>query len=71
MKIVECKITKMPENPFDPMPQVIATFEDGSIKVLFTYYPDEIFFDPYEFIGLTEEDALTLYHAKDIAYLRS
>ena len=53
------------------MPEVIATFEDGSVISLFSYFPDEIFFDPYEFIGLTEADAMTLYHVKDVAYLRS
>lgn len=71
MKIVDCKITAMPKTPFDPMPEVIATFEDGSVISLFSYFPDEIFFDPYEFIGLTEADAMTLYHVKDVAYLRS
>ena len=71
MKIVSCVITEMPKSVLDPIPQVVATFEDGTTKVLFSYYPDEIFFDPMEFVGLTQEDAMTLYHAKDVAYLRS
>ena len=30
---------------FDPMPVVTATFDDGSRKQLFSFYPDEIRFD--------------------------
>jgi hypothetical protein len=61
----------MPEGMFDPMPEVIATFEDGSTKSLFAFYPDEVSFRPPEFIGLTEEEAHTLFQQKDTAYLRS
>ena len=55
---------------FDPMPEVIATFEDGS-KTLFKFYPDEISFRESEFVGLTEEEAHSLFQQKDTAYLRS
>ena len=61
----------MPEGMFDPMPDVVATFEDGSIKTLFSFYPDEVRFTPSEFIGLTEEEAHSLFQRKDTAYLRS
>ena len=61
----------MPEGMFDPMPEVIATFADGSTKTLFSFYPDEVSFCTREFIGLTEEEACDLFQRKDRAYLRS
>ena len=48
MKITSAIITAMPrpmpEGMFDPMPEVVATFEDGTTKPLFSFYPDEITF---------------------------
>jgi hypothetical protein len=61
----------MPHGMFDPMPEVIATFEDGSTKTPFAFYPDEVSFSPSEFIGLTEEEAHILFQKKDTSYLRS
>jgi hypothetical protein len=75
MKIRSVIITRMPrpmpEGMFDPMPEVIATFEDGTTKTLFSFYPDEVSFRASEFVGLTEEDAYTLFQRKDTTYLRS
>jgi hypothetical protein len=75
MKIKSATITPMPrpmpQGMFDPMPEVIATFEDGSTKSLFSYYPDEVSFTPPEFVGLTEEEAHSLFQKKDTAYLRA
>jgi hypothetical protein len=75
MKIRSVTITAMPrpmpQGMFDPMPEVIATFEDGSTKALFSFYPDEVSFRASEFIGLTEEEAHSLFQQKDTAYLRS
>jgi hypothetical protein len=75
MKIISAIITPMPrpmpEGMFDPMPEVIATFEDGSTKTLFSFYPDEVTFRASEFVGLTEEDAHSLYQRRDTAYLRA
>lgn len=71
MKIVKAEITAMPRSMFDPMPEVRATFEDGSEKTLFSFYPDEIGFSPQEFIGLTEEQARELKGKKERAYLQS
>lgn len=71
MKIKAATITAMPKKLFDPMPEVIATFEDGSEKTLFSFYPDEISFSKSEFIGLTEAQAMDLRRTKDIAFLRS
>ncbi len=55
----------MPKGLFDSMPKVTATFEDGTSKVLFEFYPDEISFAPEEFVGLTEEEACALKGQKD------
>jgi len=71
MKIKSARITPLPKSLFDPMPEVHVTYEDGSEEMLFNYYPDEIFFDPKEFVGLTREDAFLLYQVKDRAYLTS
>ena len=75
MKITKATITAMPrpmpQGMFDPMPEVIATFEDGTTKTLFAFYPDEVSFSPAEFIGLTEEEAHSLFQKKDTSYLRS
>ena len=75
MKIKSVTITAMPRpmpiGMFDPMPQVIATFEDGTTKPLFSFFPDEISFRASEFIGLTEPEAHSLYQKKDTSYLRS
>lgn len=61
----------MPEKFGDPMPQVIATLEDGSVQMLFEYYPDEISFTPSEFVGLTIAEAIHLKFVKDRNYLQS
>jgi hypothetical protein len=75
MKIRTIIITPMPrplpEGMFDPMPEVVATFDNGSTKTLFSFYPDEVSFVSSEFIGLTEDEAYDLFQRKDRAYLRS
>jgi hypothetical protein len=75
MKIKSVIITPMPrpmpQGMFDPMPEVVATFENDSTKTLFSFYPDEVSFRESEFIGLTEEEAHSLFQQKDTAYLRS
>ena len=70
-KIVAADVGKMPETLFSAMPIVTATFDDGSRKELFSYYPDEIVFSEHEFIGLTEQQAHDLRHRKDVDYLQS
>ena len=75
MKITDARITPMPRpmplGMFDPMPEVIATFEDGTTKTLFSFYPDEVTFRASEFIGLTAEQARDLFRKKDTTHLRS
>ena len=73
MKIVACSIISPgPRDMFDlNMPKVTVTFEDGSKKELFTFYPDELSFSEAEFVGLTETEAYALRHRKDVAYLRA
>jgi len=71
VKIVSATIGPMPRSMFDPMPKVTVTFEDGTEKVLFMFFPDEIMFYSHEFVGLTESEAMELRHKRDVAYLRS
>ena len=66
MKITSCTISKQPTEMFDPLPVVNVTYEDGSNEDLFSYYPDEIYFSSHEFLGLTREEAFTLFHKKDV-----
>jgi hypothetical protein len=61
----------MPEGMLDPMPKVKAQFNNGEIKDLFEFYPDELSFTESEFIGKTEEEAHRLRTRKDIEYLQS
>jgi len=74
--IVAAVIGPMPrpiEDPagiFDRMPSVTVTFEDGQVKELFCFYPDELTFTETEFIGLTEQQAYALRLQKDIDYLK-
>lgn len=61
----------MPQGMLDPIPSVLARFEDGTEQELFRYYPDEVSFSEAEFVGLTVSEALRLWHRKDVAYLQS
>jgi hypothetical protein len=69
--IVSCRIGPMPKTIFDKPPKVEATFDDGEVKTLFTFFPDEISFTEQELIGLTEQQAGELFVKKDTAYLRA
>ena len=68
-KIVEALIGPMPKGICDPLPKVVVTFDDGTVKELFDFLPDEISFRPEEFVGLTEEAAHKLKYDKDMKYL--
>lgn len=50
---------------------VIVRNIEGQEYKIFSYYPDEITFTESELIGLTGDEAIRLYHRKDVAYLRS
>lgn len=71
MKITSARITAMPKDFFDPMPQVFVTLEDGKEEFLFEFYPDEISFNEQEFVGLTIEQAKHLKFQKDKKFLQS
>jgi hypothetical protein len=71
MKITSARITEMPKDFFDPMPQVHVTLENGKEEFLFEYYPDEISFTASEFVGLTIEEARHLKFVKDKKFLQS
>jgi len=71
MKIIDCTIGPYPRSFFDIVqPNVTVTFEDGTEKVLFAFYHDEISFRTSEFIGLTEDESHKLHGDKDTAYIR-
>jgi len=70
-KIVECRISGMPNMLGDPPPEVRVKFAgDDRESVLFNYFPDELEFSSEEFVGLTREEALALYAKRDLAHLR-
>ena len=74
-RIVRFEISSIPRPKpkgfLDPTPVVTATFDDGTTKELFSFYPDEIVFDEGELVGLTEAEANALRHQKDVTYLRT
>lgn len=70
-KIVSARITPLPKQLGDPLPQVWPTFDDGRDEKLFEYYPDEISFQPSDFTGLTAEEARLLKFGRDRAHLQS
>ena len=70
-QIVSARITDLPKSIGDPLPEVWAVFQDGTDKMLFTFYPDEISFQAQDFIGLTEEEATLFKFGRDRAYLRA
>ena len=61
----------LPEGMLDPKPEVKATFDDGTSATLFSFYPDEISFAESDFVGLTRDEAIALFHRKDVAYLQA
>jgi hypothetical protein len=71
MKIISCNITPLPQTFGEPLPRVEVTLENGVTKTLFDYYPDEIAFEPHEFVGLTVAEAMRLRSEKDLMYIRS
>lgn len=70
-RVVECTITPVPRHLGDSLPEVWALFDDDTAGLLFRYYPDEVSFEPAEFLGLTREEARRLHGGKYRKYLRS
>lgn len=59
----------LPEGMRDPLPSVTVKLADGGQVRLFSYYPDEISFEPGEFVGLKLAEARHLRFKKDQQYL--
>ena len=59
-----------PAGLLDEMPSVVAVFDDGSRRVLFTFFPDEYTFTADDFLGLTEAEAREVRNRRDIQYLQ-
>jgi hypothetical protein len=70
-KIIQARITPLPQCLADPLPEVWITLENSSEEKLFDYYPDEISFRADEFLGLTIPEAHALKSQKDRDFLRS
>lgn len=70
-KIVRARITPLPKQLGNPLPEVWVTLADGTEKMLFAYYPDEISFTESDFIGLTEDEPRTLKFGRDRSYLQT
>lgn len=68
--ITECEVKR---STVDPAVMLVNVKYDNDSKwtLLRTFFPDEISFDPEEFIGLTEKDALEFCWNRDLEYLRS
>lgn len=64
-KIKQCKIL---EGKWQNT--IWATFDDGSECELLTYYPDEVQYCAYEFVGLTMDQARKFITIRGIDYLR-
>lgn len=70
-EVVKARITELPRRLGDPLPEVWVTLSDGTEKMLFTYFPDELSFSESDFVGLTEDEARLLKFGRDRAYLQS
>lgn len=70
-RIVKARLTPLPKQLGDPLPEVWVTLSDGTEKMLFAYYPDEITFTESELFGLAEEEGRLLKFGRDRAYLQS
>lgn len=51
--------------------KVVATMEDGSEHIAFSYFADELNFTPDQFVGKTLDEARQIHHQADVAYHRS
>lgn len=69
-RIISVVISAIPREVWEPLPAITATFDDGSTRKLFSYFPDEISFLPRELVGLTEDEARALKAGKDSVYLQ-
>ena len=50
---------------------ISVVYDDGPTDdKIGTYYPDELYYNENDFIGLTRQQAIDLMTQKDIAYLR-
>ena len=65
-RIKRCEITEVGYQN-----QVVVMYNDGSVEMIFKYYPDELAFHESEFVGLTKSEAMELFRLRDMAYLRS
>ena len=67
-KITSCEIKEGDSRGYM---EVHAKFDNGTEKIVVTYFADELSFSESEFIGKTSREASELHTRKDLAYLRS
>ena len=69
--VVSARITAMPRQLGDPLPEAWVTLEDGTETKAFDFYPDEITFTAEELVGLTLEECRVFKFGRDRSYLQS
>mgnify|MGYP007047043593 CR=1 FL=1 len=69
--IKRATVDPAPRSLWDDPPKVTVELEDGTVEVLFTFFPEEISFTEDELIGMTVKEARDLKVQKDLAHLRS
>jgi hypothetical protein len=67
--VTHCEIS--PSRGFLEKAKVNCIFSDGSSKVVFDFFDDELSFRSEEFLGLTAEQCSELFTRRDTAYLKS
>ena len=65
------KATIIPAKSFGERTIINAQFTNGNTEDLIQFFHDELTFTTQEVEGLTRQEALDLWHKKDVAYLQS
>ena len=71
MKIIKANIRREEKYRCFVENYVDVEYENGDKETIFSYFPDELAFSSDEFTNLTKDEALKLFHKKDVEYLRS
>lgn len=69
--VLSARITALPRQLGDPLPEVWVTREDGTETKVFAFYPDELTFASNDFVGLTLDECRLLKFGRDRAFLQS
>ena len=69
-RITAAHITPYLSKISDPLPRVLVAVDGESKWELFEFFPDEIYFTPDEFVGLSISKAWHLKRVRDSEYLK-